>query len=57
MDKDEAIASLREICNEKIRKINEGRGVDTPGFRDINDLLKACDRVFAALEHSACPSS
>lgn len=45
-----AIRRLRAICNEKIDKINQGRGVKTEGFRDINDLLKACDRVFASYD-------
>lgn len=43
----DAIQDLRRTCNEMIRKINHGKGVNTAGFRDINALLKKCDAVFA----------
>ena len=47
------LVALRAACNDEIRKINTGAGVNTPGFRSINRLLKACDAVFAL---SATPS-
>lgn len=45
---DIAIFRLRQECNRAIKKINMGLGVRTPGFHDINRLLKLCDVLFAA---------
>lgn len=42
-----AVAELRAECNRLIHKINSGQGDKTPGFADINGLLKKCDVVFA----------
>ena len=45
----ETLGTLRSECNLQIKTINEGAGVNTPGFKQINTLLKKCDAVFAAL--------
>ena len=45
---DSAIFRLRAECNRTIKKINMGLGVRTPGFHDINQLLRMCDVLFAA---------
>ncbi len=42
-----AIDQLRSLCNATIKQINTGQGVNTPGFRTINALLRAGDKVFA----------
>lgn len=52
----EAITALRKLCNEQITRINQGAGVNTPGFAEINSLLKACDKVFAEQDAKAAGS-
>lgn len=44
-----AILNLRTECNRLMQKINTGAGIETPGFSDINGLLRKCDAVFAAI--------
>lgn len=48
MDLQAEIQKLRDQCNATIKLINLGRGVNTPGFHTINNLLKQCDNVFRA---------
>lgn len=46
----EALTTLRGHCNKHIKSINQGAGIHTPGFAQINKLLKQCDEAFKALE-------
>jgi len=58
-DLTQAIAALRKLCNEEIARANRyayreypsGPVINTPvGFGRMNDMLKACDAVFSALD-------
>lgn len=55
----QSIAELRKLCNEEIQRITQDAyrprpkaeviNPDVP-VRRVNDLLKACDKVFAATD-------
>lgn len=46
-----AISALRELCNREISQINKTGGGRTPvSFERINNILKACDKVFEAAD-------
>lgn len=47
-----SIQNLRTGCNRIIRYINQGRGIDTHGFEELNGLLKLCDKVFEASDQN-----
>lgn len=57
MSMDKAISELRALCNREIQRANQSGFRAYPGgpvnvypvpFTRVNDLLKACDKVFAA---------
>lgn len=62
MSMDKAISELRALCNREIQRANQSGFRAYPGgpvnvypvpFTRVNDLLKACDKVFAA--HQSAP--
>lgn len=61
MSMDKAISELRALCNREIQRANQSGFRAYPGgpvnvypvpFSRVNDLLRACDKVFAAFDAS-----